>query len=576
MNNWIILFSLLLFMGCTTHSSKYKNSICVKDQQSTVFVEKTVYKVGETVNVRLQTEGETCVIELRDISLKECPLLYQSNQNELAWEIPSDTPCHAIGVFIKNGTQKSGYATYFRVTNEGDLTTYRISKTDYQGLNVYQLDGGMSAEYAVQKSLSNLTSGISHTWKIGPGGGPSPVWGSPDFLEKSIQYTTQLYNTELGDKTPFETVIIATGVPSVPYLSATMKAPVLPLHFLASVNACKEVQSILDYSCSNGYQSYATLGYDASMDHVGVAWIKLLELPREYLDFIRDHQVKNVIFAGVGERVHGESVVQRVKNHSLSEEYADGSFYIQYTNRGSEQDMRTIKANLVDYDEQLLDTMHLIADWESGILDKQIAEIGKQIRDASNIQCYELAAPQDMGQMYNLSTYLSAKYIKTNETELVKQGGVKGVILNEYLISEPLYELINGYVPLLYWQFNPPTRTIDRIGGDIMEAIRAFYPNTDMEGLSYHVNARIGKKELNEELIKRSCPEVAMRADHVEEVWDVKDGMNAPCEAIALDIVDNIGVEIYKERSRGLSPLSISDLSELSQKVPGILFKKVE
>ena len=55
-----------------------------------------------------------------------------------------------------------------------------------------------------------------------------------------------------------------------PYLSAAMEAPVLPLHFLVSVNSTKEISSILEYSSQAGVPCYATLGYDASMDDVGV------------------------------------------------------------------------------------------------------------------------------------------------------------------------------------------------------------------------------------------------------------------------------------------------------------------
>ena len=60
------------------------------------------------------------------------------------------------------------YSSYFRVVTPGMLTTYQIAKEEYKGLNVFMLDGGMSAEYAVQKSLANLTAGVSHTWRIGP------------------------------------------------------------------------------------------------------------------------------------------------------------------------------------------------------------------------------------------------------------------------------------------------------------------------------------------------------------------------------------------------------------------------
>lgn len=124
--------------------------------------------------------------------------------------------------------------------------------------------------------------------------------GTPDFLQQSVQHTVDLYNEYLGKSKKLKTVIIATGVPAVPYLSAAMEAPVLPLHFLVSVNSTKEVSSILEYSSQAGVPCYATLGYDASMDDVGVAWIKLLALPDEYRKFIIEHEVENVIIAGIG------------------------------------------------------------------------------------------------------------------------------------------------------------------------------------------------------------------------------------------------------------------------------------
>lgn len=166
-------------------------------------------------------------------------------------------------------------------------------------------------EYAVQKSLANLTAGVSHTWQIGPGGGPKPVWGTPVSFNNPIRYSS-LYNEYLGKSEKLKTVIIATGVPTVPYLSAAMEAPVLPLHFLVSVNSTKEVSSILEYSSQAGVPCYATLGYDASMDDVGVAWIKLLALPDEYRKFIIEHEVENVIIAGIGEDVKSESYCRKL------------------------------------------------------------------------------------------------------------------------------------------------------------------------------------------------------------------------------------------------------------------------
>lgn len=51
---------------------------------------------------------------------------------------------------------------------------------------------------------------------------------------------------------------------------------------------------------------------------------------------------------------------------------------------------------------------------------------------------------------------------------------VQGTYLNEYLISQPLYELTQGYIPLLFWQFVPPVSTIDRIKRDIQKVVDVY------------------------------------------------------------------------------------------------------
>lgn len=120
---------------------------------------------------------------------------------------------------------------------------------------------------------------------------------------------------------------------------------------MVSVNSTKEISSILEYSSQAGVPCYATLGYDASMDDVGVAWIKLLALPDEYRKFIIEHEVENVIIAGIGEDVKSESYCRKLSKTGVDgQEYADGSLYILYTQSGSEHDIKTISRNVVDYD----------------------------------------------------------------------------------------------------------------------------------------------------------------------------------------------------------------------------------
>ena len=187
-----------------------------------------VYQAGDTVCFNTDKPQSGNKIVLKNISLMGEPTVTET-ENGSSWIIPEETRPGAIGVYQKDpDSEELSYQSFFRIVNDTMLTTYEINKENYNGIDVFTLDGGMSAEYAVQKSLANLTASVSHTWKIGNGGGPAPVWGTPNFLIRSAEKTVDLYNENLGPNKPVETVIISTGVPVVPYLSAVLDAVVLP------------------------------------------------------------------------------------------------------------------------------------------------------------------------------------------------------------------------------------------------------------------------------------------------------------------------------------------------------------
>ena len=152
-----------------------------------VLTDKFVYSQGEKVLFTFDGKSEGKTIILKYLSKKGEPVLAEIGGEPFVWEVPSEFTPAAVGVYQKEEGQLT-YSSYFRVVIPGMLTTYQIAKEEYKGLNVFMLDGGMSAEYAVQKSLANLTAGVSHTWRIGPGGGPKPVWGTPDFLQQTVQH----------------------------------------------------------------------------------------------------------------------------------------------------------------------------------------------------------------------------------------------------------------------------------------------------------------------------------------------------------------------------------------------------
>ena len=539
-----------------------------------VLTDKFVYSQGENVVFSFDGKSENKTIILKYLSKEGEPVIAEIREEPFVWKVPSEFTPAAVGVYQKEAGQLI-YSSYFRVVTPGMLTTYQITKEEYKEMNVFMLDGGMSAEYAVQKSLANLTAGVSHTWFIGPGGGPEPVWGTPDFLQRSVRHTVDLYNEHLGKSKKLKTVIISTGVPTVPYLSAAMEAPVLPLHFLVSVNSTKEVSSILEYSSQAGVPCYATLGYDASMNDVGVAWIKLLALPDEYRKFIIEHEVENVIIAGIGENVKSESYCRKISKTGVDgQEYANGSLYILYTQSGSEHDIHTISRNIVDYNILSLEEGKDLADWESGVVNRQIDNISKGIREHTPAQVYSLIATHDMLDMYNLGANIAMYFMYKNREQ--KNISVQGIYLNEYLISQPLYELTQGYIPLLFWQFVPPVSTIERIKRDIQKVVDTYEKGVLLENGTVHVNARVGKEELVQELKKGGFRFVTQRNDNVEELWDLSDGINSPCEDVAKNIEKKIGVKKYQTQCKNSQYLDPDDLKKVIGDIPGLAFDIIQ
>ena len=77
-------------------------------------------------------------------------------------------------------------------------------------------------------------------------------------------------------------------------------------------------------------------------------------------------------------------------------------FIFLYTQSGSEHDIKTISRNVVDYDTLSLEKGKDLADWESGVVNRQIDNISKGICEHTPAQVYSLIATHDMMDMYNL------------------------------------------------------------------------------------------------------------------------------------------------------------------------------
>ena len=181
-----------------------------------------------------------------------------------------------------------------------------------------------------------------------------------------------------------------------------------------------------------------------------------------------------------------------------------------------------------------------------------------------------LIATHDMMDMYNLGANMGMYFMYKNREQT--KVSVQGTYLNEYLISQPLYELTQGYIPLLFWQFVPPVSTIDRIKRDIQKVVDTYEKGVLLENKTVHVNARIGKEELVQELKKGDFGFVTKRKDNVEELWNLSDGINSPCEEVVQNIVEQIGVKQYQTQCKNALYLNMGDLKLVTNNIPGLVF----
>lgn len=533
------------------------------------------------IGVQIRELTSTAKLPLVEAGLIQKPTQIQVQglvtDSTLIWRIPDKSPAGAYGIFvsIEADGQKTPFEfqTFFRVVDPGMLTCYEIDRSSWsENQNVYQLDGGMSAEYVVEKSIEATGKGISHTWRVSaPGSGPNPVYATPEFLKKSVQSTIDFYDREIGKNTPIETVIISTGVPSLPYLSATMRAPVLPVHYLVAFDSVEEVQGILRQAAQDGYPAYATAGQDSSVA-LAVAWIKLLEMPQPYLDFLKRHHVANVLILGSTGRNGGENMARRLAvEDNGPEPYSPGSIYVMYTS-GDPSDATALRDKITNFDELELEKEAIgIPDWESGILEQQIRSFATSVKGQTTVSGVWSVTAEDLLELYNLGTYASLAFIQKNrggpeEAEMQ----VRGVCLNPYLISHPLHELRAGYVPLLYWQGNPAASTVGRVHSVVITAVNRFLPNCRTDDLVFHINSSrncggaFAADALKQALIADGITKFKENDYSIDEVWDPTDGVTAPCECVAQqDLASDTAVNI-RQWYESLKPLAPKDIEQLS------------
>lgn len=614
-----IIFYSLISCICSTIACKsgpVKNVLPDNERQSDCIIrastDKGSYMVNDQVKLNFSFTNENAsvvtidkiIVQVRNISMPSSPVVYEKKMESIIdlqpgqnyvinnidlWKIPGNTLTNAYGIYLQYESEASlspiNYYNFFRVVTKNDFTTYRIDQSTYKGLNIYTLHGGMSAECVVEKAVENLKPAIAHSWYLNaPGSGPEHVLATPQFLQNSVKQTVDFYNKELGDQTIFETVVIGPGLEAIPYLSQALKAPVLPIHFLVSSNTVKEVQSILDYSNAHGYVSYATLGHDYSVPFA-VAWVKLLEMPAEYLQFIKQHRVKNIVFTGYTGS-EGENTAKKVANGATQSLYAPGSLFILYPGGGSEGDMKELKEKIIDFGNTAQQNDFIqIPDWESGIMNEQVKQYTKKAKEQAGIIDTRFITTKEMIHLWDLATYSATAFIYKNDSTFRANGGtaIKGVSVNPYFVANAFFESYSGFIPLIYWQHNSKEATVSRIKNVTTGALAAYFPEINLSGLSCWINSSnnfdgaANAKELTG-LIRPVGFAKLIENDYTkDDIWNETDGMKAPVELRAVQLMNkNKSAAALKKWNNDLKALSLMDIDEMGKKFPLILVTKVD
>jgi hypothetical protein len=497
--------------------------------------------------------------------------------NAAIWTIPSYTLLDSYGAYVgatfqDNSTFSNSYVTFFRVMDQTKLNTYKISNATYNGLSIQTLDGGLSAEYTVVKAAEVLSDGVAHSWfTSAAGSGPNSVYSTSNFMDLAINTTVNYYDQTFGSTATFNTVVISTGVASIPYLSRVMKAPVLPLHFLVSASTVKEIIAILSFNSElKNYSTYSTLGYDGSIS-MAVAWIKLLQLPQQYIDFLNNHNVQNIVIAGTyGANGGGETTAKKILyNSNPLTGYNNGDLYLMYPGGGTTDDFTNLYNKIVDlhdYDNMLETNYRQVSDWESGLVDEQINNFTATIKSGTAVSKIRRVSAPDSLTMYNLATYLTLSFMQKNQTILPS---VSGVALNPYLLAHPTYETKIQYLPMLFWQGNSGTDDVNRLINQIQQNIHTYFPTTNFSALNFWVNTSrnfggFQATNIQSALQAQGLNNITMSDTTADEVWNPADGMNAICEKVATNILTYSSPSAYKSWDNSLSAMTPTDLDAMA------------
>jgi hypothetical protein len=342
-------------------------------------------------------------------------------------------------------------STSFSITTEQEFVT---------------VNGGMSAEIVFGKYVAAARYNVYKNWN----NQIVNVDSNPNIIADTLQMIANIITSiETSRETPSQGMLISPGFLSAPYMVELMDLIYLPSHILVGVNSIAPLERALDRAQAAGIDCYAVLGYDTVVPTCLVAWIKFRSIPPVFQQLIRDLHIRNVIAMGVWDAngvTSGESINRAYGRNK--------NVFFTYVNEAYgrlEEDEQIFKYFLGEdaVSSILKPRLFNLGDWESSIdyLTQFLLPIEGMIitqaetpaphhpifntrsgcKKINTVKCYCFFVDNTVN-LYHLATELAGLFMKRNN---VSQ---KGVVLNPYIISNPLYEVMYGYLPIVYWQFN--------------------------------------------------------------------------------------------------------------------------
>jgi len=243
---------------------------------------------------------------------------------------------------------------------------------------------------------------------------------------------------------------------------------------------------------------------------------------------------------------------------------------ITYPDGYTPNDIIEINARVNDYADWPLSQLQ-IEDWESGLSHEQVIGLSADAKTVAPAD--DLVSSKDSLALYDFGTYVTLAFMKKNATVL---GAPVGIALNPYLISHTIYESEIGYIPPLFWQGNPAAVTVERMRRTVTDAIAYYFPSVKFDSLRIWVNCtnNFGTSEhaisLIEEIGKAPHGVIETNDYTIDEVWNPTDGMNAPVETVAVNIVTFSSYLQLQAWDNQLSALTLNDLEVIPSHLPSV------